>query len=741
MSILFLDAERLRSARLRRRGRISVALAVVATCLAVVAGLAVVQTRSLQLEALARQVASQANTLRSHDPNLQAQMALVSDGITQTREGLSAMLDATSIGMPTRWPGPGPAVLAVNPRGTLAARGDRGGQVTLWDATTLASNPGLSFAADPDGGPLAAIALADSAGHNLLGVVGDSGRGAIWDVTGTPTMVADWFDGAAGTAIAFDEAGATLAVGLADGTLDLYSLADPAHPARTARLTLSGPVTSLAFDPQRSRLYVGGADDALGVVELSAARPDVVDYWPHTPGRSAHCLTLAVSPDGHWLVAGLTSAVLARWDLTARSPTPELTEGVPSWVEAVAFSPDSSTLIAGDIVQKVRLLDPETMLERQVLDGPSPITGVGFIGDAPVATSNDGTLWAWPATSRVLRSRGGTIYQLIPDPTGSRWLAAPSPADQDITVWSLAGGVRPAFTVPAPDGVRLSSSVAFSADGNTLFAGTRNGEVVSWPIGETGPGTPHVQRVFPAARAADISNVAFSPGAPVLVTPDYAANTTIVSRIAHDQTITPVATIPTPTSQVATFNHDGSLLQIGTALGVQLWDLHVPEDPVLVATIPTDTLPTASWFAPRSPLLAAGTDSGLVTVWDVSNPEEPTEVRHFTDARSGIYAVTFSPDENTLVAAGGDEVFFGWDLSSQRSEATVILQPGMGRTTETRFILDGTAFVGAGDDGGVRLWTLGPEAARSSLCALRGAPLSSDEWARFLPGITPFEPC
>lgn len=124
-----------------------------------------------------------------------------------------------------------------------------------------------------------------------------------------------------------------------------------------------------------------------------------------------------------------------------------------------------------------------------------------------------------------------------------------------------------------------------------------------------------------------------------------------------------------------------------------------------------------------------------------SNPAAPREVRRFTDARSGIYALALSPDEKTLVAGGGDEVFFGWDLSSSRPEATFILSPHMGRTTETRFILDGAAFVGAGDDGQVRLWTLDPTAARESLCRLRGAPLTSDEWARHLPGISPFQPC
>lgn len=386
-------------------------------------------------------------------------------------------------------------------------------------------------------------------------------------------------------------------------------------------------------------------------------------------------------------------------------------------------------------------MDAATMATQRVLDGPSPITGVGYLGGAPIATSSDGTLWAWPTCDRVLQSGGGTVFQLITDPTSRRWLAAPSPADQHITMWRLDHGVQPAFKVPAPAGVRLSSSAAFSSDGRTLYAGTRNGEVVTWSLAPTGTGTPRVQRVFPGTRAADISNVAISPIAPVMVTPDYAADTTVVSRIDADGTITPVATMQTPTAQVATFSADGRLLQIGTDRGVQLYDLSTPEHPVLVSTIGTDALPAASWFAPHSPLLAIGSDSGMVSVWDISNPRAPREVRRFTDARSGIYAVTFSTDEKTLIAAGGDEVFFGWDLTSQRPDATYILSPEMGRTTETRFILDGSAFVGAGDDGGVRMWTLDPAAARASLCRLRGAPLTPDEWARFLPGITPFDPC
>ncbi len=736
-----LDAERVRSARLRRRGHVSVALAALATCLALIAWSTGVQTHSLQLDAQSRQVASEANALRNRNPNLQTQLALVSDGVSSTREGLSALLDATSIEAPTRWPGNGPAVLAVDADGTLAARGETNGRVTLWDSHDLANGPGRTFAASPADARLTAIALVEGARRTFLAVGGSSGHQALWDVTATPVELARPTDGVGtATAIGFNASGTILAVGSDDGTLDLYSLTDLTRPNRIARLALSAPVTSLAFDPQRPRLYVGGADDALVVVALSA-RPVVLDRWPHTPGRKAHCLSIAVSPDGHWLVAGLTSNVLARWDLTARSRESEVIGGFLWWVAAVGFSPDSSTLAAGDIVQKVHILDAATMAEQRVLDGPSPITGVGFVGGAPVATSGDGTLWSWPAHSRVLRSGGGTIYQLVADSTTLRWLAAPSPGDQTITVWRLDRGVRPTFVVPAPAGVRLSSSAAFSSDGGTLYAGTRNGEAVSWPIGDQGIGTPRVQRVFPGTRAVDISNVALSRVAPIMVTPDYAADTTVVSRIAADGTITPVTTLRTPTSQVATFASDRNLLQIGTSLGVELYDLSSPEHPVLLSTIHTDALPTASWLAPDSRLLATGTDSGRVTVWDISDPGSPVEVRHFTDARSGIYAVAFSPDERTLIAAGGDEVFFGWGLGAQDARAAFILEPGMGRTTETRFILSGTAFVGAGDDGSVRMWTLDPTTARTSLCALRGAPLTGEEWERYATGITPFEPC
>lgn len=737
-----LDQERSRSARLRRRGQISFVLAAIATSLAVIAGFAVVQTRDLQLDAQSRQVASRADTMRNRDPNLQAQLALVSHGLTGTREGVSALLEATSVDVPTRWPGSDRARLAVDPAGQLATRASEDGTVTLWTAAQVHTSPGSHFTAINGAGSISAVALGSTAGRKLLAIGTTTGSWALWDVTAQPSSVGQWAAGA-GTvdALSFSQNGSLVAVGFDDGRLELVSLTDPAHPVALAGLALALPVTALAFDPRRPRLYVGGADDDLGIVDLSSPRPRVISHWAHTPGRKAHALSLSVSPDGHWLVAGVTTSLIVRWDLAASKPVARSFSGVPNYVAAVAFNTDSSQLVAGDLNQKVHLFDAATMAERRVFDGPSEVTGVGFVAGAPVATTGDGMFWAWPAHSPVLRAGGGTIYQLVTDRTTRKWLAAPSPADQNITVWSLRDGIEPAFQVRAPAGVRLSSSAAFSPDGGLLYAGGRNGDVITWPLTDTGPGAPRVQRVFPGKRAADVSNVVVSPSGTLMVTPDYAADTTIVSRIKPDQTITPVATIKTPDSQVATINADDSLLQIGTSEGVQLWDLRVPELPVLVSTVKTSSLATASWFAPHSALLATGTDTGVVSVWDISHPNDPIELHRFTDARAGIYAVTFSADERHLVAAGGDEVFFGWSLDGQSNQASFILEPQMGRTTETRFVLDGAAFIGAGENGEVRAWTLDPEQAQAQLCGERGAALSADEWARYLPGLTPIDPC
>jgi WD40 repeat protein len=71
--------------------------------------------------------------------------------------------------------------------------------------------------------------------------------------------------------------GGTLAAGSGDGTIWLWSLADPRHPARLATLTgPTGAVYAPAFDPECGVLASSGADK---VTRLWDTDPERVAAW------------------------------------------------------------------------------------------------------------------------------------------------------------------------------------------------------------------------------------------------------------------------------------------------------------------------------------------------------------------------------------------------------------------------------------------------------------------------------
>ena len=73
-------------------------------------------------------------------------------------------------------------------------------------------------------------------------------------------------------AVAFSPDGSTLAAGVTDGTVWLWNLADPAHPALTATLTgPAGHVYSIAFSPSGRVLAAASNDGTVHLWDTSPA--------------------------------------------------------------------------------------------------------------------------------------------------------------------------------------------------------------------------------------------------------------------------------------------------------------------------------------------------------------------------------------------------------------------------------------------------------------------------------------
>ena len=741
-----LERERRTSARLRSRGRLAFALAAVSLMLAVVTGLAFVEARAIKLDAQSRQVANLASTLRDRDPNLHAQLSLVSHALADTRESIGSLMASSSLDVPTRWGARASAFVATG--GDAVARVDGAGRVALWREGRLTQAPDVTFDADPGGGQLFAAALARVGDRLLLVAGGAGGYRALWDVTGEPTELTRL--GADGTlfAAAFEPSGRGILIAHSDGAssvLERWALdAGPGAVGvqRTAGADFPGQVSALALTPDGRRVFAAGVADRLDSWTLTDDGLTPAASVPLETAPGTRGLSLAVSPDGRHLAAGLTSGEVARWALDADAAGPlGLTTVSAFWVNGVAYSADGRQLLTGDSEQKLHVWASGTMAPLRSIHAPAIVQSVAYVRGEPVATTVDGTLSAWRPVSPLLRDGGDRIYYLAADADGSRWLAGTVQSQAAVDLWRFDDGSPVRLRAELPAGVTTAVSTAMSPAGDRLIVGTRDGQVVVWDLSGDRPGEPQVSRLAPSGNFVAVDAGAGADGT-LLAAGMYNGRTTLLGHVAADGTATPLGNLPGSVPQLAPFSPDGRYVQVGLAAGsIQLWDVADPAHPALAASLPVASNPGASAFSPAGRLLAAGTDGGEVYLWDWSDPAAPVLLRQLKGPRAGINAVALSPDGRLLVAAGTGDILWGWDLTGGGSDAVFSVPAHMDAVHDVAFLDGGTRLAATGASGEVRVWDLSVDRTHAAVCALRGQPLTPDEWDRYLPGVTPFDPC
>lgn len=141
-------------------------------------------------------------------------------------------------------------------------------------------------------------------------------------------------------ASAFHPQGKILATGSVDRTIQLWDTATGSQIRELAGH--KSWVNSLAFSHAGDQLFSGSSDGTVRVWNLRDAEPlRVIDATP------AEVRSIATSRDGRWLAAGIRYGQIKVWDLKTWKEHLSF-KGHESDVWAVAFTPDSATLVSGN---------------------------------------------------------------------------------------------------------------------------------------------------------------------------------------------------------------------------------------------------------------------------------------------------------------------------------------------------------------------------------------------------------
>jgi WD40 repeat protein len=399
--------------------------------------------------------------------------------------------------------------LSFSPDGhTLVTAGDDH-LLQVWDMTTGELRETLAG----HNGKIHAPALSDVGGHLTAWSVGLDGQLIEWDLSGDRRLgrpfaaggAAD-FEGGSAAGVAVSPDGRLLATTDLEGRVRIMD-GTTLTEVRRIDAVPGGQALALAFSPDGRTLAVAGQGGAVAsrwdVVTGAAVGgplpgpPAMLPRDPEAPLDVPDAQfqdasrTIAFSPDGRWLAAGVEDGRIYIWDAaTGAAAGDPISAGGP--IFSVAFTPDSTSIAAsyfqtapeGSFVRIWSVADHKTAYEVSLGFDQARPYAVAFSPDGKLVVTGggEGIVRFWDAATgaaagRSILASAGWVHSLAFDPSGTILVSAGS--DGTARLLDSLGRQQLGSVLPGEDS---DARAAVSPDGKRLYVVYGTGHAFAWDI-------------------------------------------------------------------------------------------------------------------------------------------------------------------------------------------------------------------------------------------------------------------